>query len=79
MKTEALVKLYLQGKDPVLREKIIEDLDQVLDNLICSGGTERFLKEDLKVERDELQLYSIELEGDNEALRQYREQQGVYA
>ena len=46
MKTEALVKLYLQGKDPVLREKIIEDLDQVLDNLICSVGTERFLKED---------------------------------
>ncbi len=79
MKTEALVKLYLQGKDPVLREKIIEDLDQVLDNLICSVGTERFLKEDLKVERDELQLYSIELEGDNEALRQYMEQQGVYA
>ena len=79
MKTEALVKLYLQGKDPVLREKIIEALDQVLDNLICSVGTERFLKEDLKVERDELQLYSIELEGDNEALRQYMEQQGVYA
>ena len=79
MKTEALVKLYLQGKDPLLREKIIEDLDQVLDNLICSVGTERFLKEDLKVERDELQLYSIELEGDNEALRQYMEQQGVYA